>query len=56
MECKVKEEIETGNKNLFIGEVIEAYVDEVLVKGERKIEYAKGDFPKKIYATRFRGV
>ena len=54
MECKVRQEIETGDKNLFIGEVIEAYADEVLVRGERKIEYAKGDFPRKVYATRFR--
>ena len=56
MECKVRQEIETGDKNLFIGEVVEAYADEAFVKGERKIEYAKGGFPKKIYATRFRGV
>lgn len=54
MECKVRQEIETGDKKLFIGEVIEAYADEALVKGERNVEYAKGDFPKKIYATRFR--
>jgi flavin reductase (DIM6/NTAB) family NADH-FMN oxidoreductase RutF len=56
MECKVRKEIETGDKNLFIGEVIEAYADEALVKGERKVEYAKGDFPRKIYATRYRVV
>jgi len=56
MECKVRQEIKTGDKNLFIGEVIEAYADEALLEGERKIEYAKGDFPRKIYATRFRGV
>lgn len=54
MECKVKQVIETGDKKLFIGEVIEAYADENIVKGERKIEYAKGDFPRKIYATRFK--
>jgi len=54
MECKVRKEIETGDKKLFIGEVIEAYADEALVKGERNVEYAKGGFPKKIYATRFR--
>ena len=53
MECKVKQEIETGDKNLFISEVVEAYADEAVVKGERKAEYAKGDFPRKIYATRF---
>ncbi|MCK4397229.1 MAG: flavin reductase family protein [Candidatus Cloacimonadota bacterium] len=54
MECKVRQEIETGDKNLFIGEVIEAYADEALVKGERKIKYAKGDFPRKVYTTRFK--
>lgn len=54
IECKVRQEIETGDKNLFIGEVIEAYADEALVKGERKIKYAKGDFPRKVYTTRFK--
>jgi len=54
MECKVRQEIETGDKNLFIGEVIEAYADEAIVKGEMKIEYAQGDFPQKVYATRFK--
>jgi len=54
MECKVIQEIETGDKSLFIGEVIDAYADEDVVRGERKTEYAKGEFPQKIYATRFR--
>jgi len=54
MECKVRQEIETGDKKLFIGEVIEAYADESLAKREMKVEYAKGDFPNKIYATRFK--
>jgi flavin reductase (DIM6/NTAB) family NADH-FMN oxidoreductase RutF len=54
MECKVIQEIETGDKNLFIGEVVEAYADETLAKGERNIEYAQGDFPRKVYGTRFR--
>jgi len=53
MECKLKREIETGDKILFIGEVLEAYADEALVKGEKRIKYAKGDFPRKVYATRF---
>jgi flavin reductase (DIM6/NTAB) family NADH-FMN oxidoreductase RutF len=53
MECKVRQQIGTGDKNLFIGEVIEAYADEALVKGERDVDYAKGDFSKKIYGTRF---
>jgi flavin reductase (DIM6/NTAB) family NADH-FMN oxidoreductase RutF len=54
MECKVRQEIETGDKRLFIGEVIEAYADEALARGERSVEYAKGDFPKRVYAIRFR--
>jgi flavin reductase (DIM6/NTAB) family NADH-FMN oxidoreductase RutF len=54
MECKVKQEIKTGDKNLFIGEVIEAYAEETRVKEKREIEYAKGDFPRKVYATRFK--
>jgi len=53
MECKVKQKIITGDKYLFIGEVIEAKADEDIVNGERKIDYAKGDFPRKIYGTRF---
>jgi len=56
MECSVRQEIETGDKNLFIGEVLEAYADDALVKGERKVEYAQGDFPRKVYGTRFGGV
>jgi len=54
MECKVTQIIETGDKNLFIGEVVEAYADETLEKGERKTEYAQGDFPRKVYGTRFK--
>lgn len=54
IECKVRQQIVTGDKTLFIGEVIEAYADETLVNGVRKVEYAKGDFPQKIYATRFK--
>ncbi len=54
MECKLRQEMETGSKILFVGEVVEAYADEVIVKGEGKIEYAQGDFPRKVYATRFK--
>jgi flavin reductase (DIM6/NTAB) family NADH-FMN oxidoreductase RutF len=56
MECKVKQKIETGDKNLFIGEVIEAYADEAIMKEDRKVDYPRGDFPKKIYATRFKSL
>jgi flavin reductase (DIM6/NTAB) family NADH-FMN oxidoreductase RutF len=52
MECKVVQRVETGDKNLFIGEVIEAYADEKVVKGEKKIEYAVGDFPSRVYSMR----
>jgi hypothetical protein len=34
--------------------VVEAYADEAIVKGERKAEYAKGDFPRKVYTIRFK--
>jgi len=56
MECKVKEEIVTGDKNLFIGEVIEAYADKAILKGDRDVDYAKGDFPRKVYAKRFKSL
>ncbi|NCO28441.1 MAG: flavin reductase family protein [Caldiserica bacterium CG02_land_8_20_14_3_00_36_38] len=56
MECKVIQKIETGDKYLFIGEVVEAYADEKVVKGEKKIEYVVGDFPFKVYAIRFKGL
>lgn len=52
MECKVVQRIETGDKDLFIGEVIEAYADEIVVQGEKKIEFAAGDFPSKVYGIR----
>ena len=53
MECRVEQMINTGDKRLFIGTVLEAYADEDLVDGRRTVEYAAGDFPKKIYGTRF---
>ncbi|WP_157949871.1 flavin reductase family protein [Vallitalea okinawensis] len=52
MECTVKQELVTGDKVLLIGEVIEAYADKTLIM-EQDMEYAMGDFPKKIYTTRF---
>jgi flavin reductase (DIM6/NTAB) family NADH-FMN oxidoreductase RutF len=53
MECKVEQEIEVGDKSLIVGEVVEAYADEAVAKGEREVDYAKGDFPRKVYGTRF---
>lgn len=53
MECVVRQTIQTGDKNLFIGEVIEAYADEEVVSGEKKVAYSQGTFPRKVYSTRF---
>jgi flavin reductase (DIM6/NTAB) family NADH-FMN oxidoreductase RutF len=53
MECVVEQEIEAGDKSLIVGEVVEAYADEAVVKGEREVEFAEGDFPRKVYGTRF---
>ena len=53
MECQVKQIIKTGDKILFIGEVLEAYADEALAKKEKKVEYATGEFPHKVYGGRF---
>lgn len=53
MECRVEQMMDTGDKRLFIGTVLEAYADEDLVNGRRTVEYAVGDFPRKIYGTQF---
>ncbi|MGA1870414.1 MAG: flavin reductase family protein [bacterium] len=52
MECKVRQQIKIEDKNLFVGEVLEAYAEESVIKENRRIEYPKGDFPRKIYAIR----
>jgi flavin reductase (DIM6/NTAB) family NADH-FMN oxidoreductase RutF len=53
MECKEVKRFPAGDKNIFVGQVVEAYADEALVEGEREIEFAGGDYPRKIYGTRF---
>lgn len=53
IECNVTNTVETGCKYLFIGEVIEAYADVDLVQSKRKVEFALGEFPEKVYTTRF---
>lgn len=52
MECKVVNEYTTGDKQLIIGEVIEAYADESALKNKKELTFAQGEFPKKIYGTR----
>ncbi|MBN1227593.1 MAG: flavin reductase family protein [Deltaproteobacteria bacterium] len=53
MECKVRQQIKIEEKNLYVGEVLEAYADELFVNGKQGIDYAKGEFPRKRYAIRF---
>lgn len=53
MECKVKRKIKIKDKILFVGEVIEAYAEESIKKGEKTVKYAKGDFPDEVYSIRF---
>lgn len=53
MECKLDDIFEVGEKNLFIGRVIEAYADEEIAEEKKKVNYPYGDFPRKIYSIRF---
>ncbi len=53
MECELRQVIETGDKKMYVGEVVEAYADEKLEKGKRAVKYAEGDFPTRVYSIRF---
>jgi flavin reductase (DIM6/NTAB) family NADH-FMN oxidoreductase RutF len=53
MECVLQDIFHVGDKDLFVGKVVEAYADESIVSGEKKANYSSGDFPRKIYGTRF---
>lgn len=53
MECRVAQTIDTGDKYLFIATVVDAYADEDVEQTCRRVDYAAGDFPKKVYGTRF---
>jgi flavin reductase (DIM6/NTAB) family NADH-FMN oxidoreductase RutF len=53
MECAVKDIFITGDKKLFVGEVVEAYAEEDVAKKAKKGDYAMGTFPRKVYGTRF---
>lgn len=52
MECKLRQVVEAGDKKLFVGEVVEAYAEKALEDGER-LKHAEGEFPAKVYSTRF---
>lgn len=53
MECELVETHKAGEKNLFIGKVIEAYADKDIVENQKKVDFSFGDFPHKVYGTRF---
>ncbi len=53
MECLVRREVEAGDKVIFVGEVVEAYADETQTAGGKKMPCWEGDFPKRVYGTRF---
>lgn len=53
MECRVVRSMVTGDKRLFIATVLDGYADEDVEKGLRTVDFAAGDFPKKIYGGRF---
>lgn len=53
LECRVEQMVDAGDKRLFIGIVLDAYADDDLAHGRRTVDYAAGDFPRKVYGTRF---
>jgi flavin reductase (DIM6/NTAB) family NADH-FMN oxidoreductase RutF len=55
MECRVVRSVRTGDKNLFIATVLDAYADEDIEQGRRTVRYGAGDFPKKVYGGRLDG-
>jgi len=54
IECRVEQAVDSGDKILFIATVVDAYADEDVEQGRRTVEYPTGDFPKKVYGTRWR--
>lgn len=53
MECRVVQTLDTGDKRLFVGEVLEAYADEGPANHANPLEYAFGEFPRNVYGGRF---
>jgi len=52
MECRVEQSLNCGDKILFIATVVGAYADEDVERGDRRVEYAAGGFPEKVYGVR----
>jgi len=53
MECSSAYRVSAGDKYVFMGQVVESYAEEALAEGRGEIEFAEGDFPRKVYGTRF---
>jgi flavin reductase (DIM6/NTAB) family NADH-FMN oxidoreductase RutF len=53
LECRLDKTVGVGDKLLFVAAVIEAYADEDVEQGRRILEHAAGDFPVKVYGTRY---
>ena len=53
LECHVQETLDTGDKRLFAAKVVDAYADEDVAQGRRQVQYPIGEFPEKVYGTRF---
>jgi len=53
VECRLVETLQTGDKHLFVAAVVDAYADSDVEEGRRKVDFAAGEFPQKVYGTRF---
>ncbi len=53
VECRVTQVMPAGDKALFVGLVVDAYADWDVERGVRRIEYGFGEFPQRVYGTRF---
>lgn len=52
MECVLRDRFITGDKFLFVGEVVEAYAESDIVEGKRELELESGEFPAHVYSIR----
>lgn len=55
LECRVTSAVEAGEKRLFVATVVDAVADEDVAAGRRRPTWAVGEFPARVYGTRFPG-
>jgi len=48
LECRLEQQLETGDKGLLVARVVEAYADEAVERGAH-VDYASGEFPAALY-------